>query len=475
MSAAFKVRRDPALRVAVLVTLEQGKAAGGHVKCWERFAEAACGLPEELDLTVHFLADQEELRALAGNVRFRYHRPVLGTRRFGFLKQGAGHTDLAPYHPGLDTALAESDVIHATDFFSFGRTGLAHARRHNKGLVASIHTDTPQFTRIYAGEIIKRLTGATIGSWLIDHADLPGRIANHLSAGIDRRLQACHQVLVSKPEDHQRLGPLVGTQRLSYLRRGIDRRRFAPDHRDRAWLAATYGIPVDRPVLMFTGRVDASKSVMVMVEAAHHLLQAGQDTQALVVGAGDERDRIAALLGDRATLPGNVPQEVLARLYASADLFLFPSTTEVCPNVVIEAKASGLPVIVAAAHGGAQFIGTPGRDGIIAADQQPATWAALARHLLDDPAARAAIRQAAREWAELDWPSWRDVLATDLRSAWNAAAQAAWRGKHAGRERPIPWPMPADAAPHGAADAGAVPSPSRSTGRAGPAPVHGRA
>jgi len=441
-----KTSRNPALRVSVLVTLEQSKAAGGHVKCWERFAEAAKGLAGELDLTVHFLGETSETHQLADNVRFQYHQPAIGTRSFSFLKQGAGHTDLAPFHFGLNTALANSDVIHATDFFSFGRTGLSHARRHGKGMVASIHTDTPQFTRVYAKEIIPRLAGRQLGRWLVDGIDLPDRIAERMSAGIDRHLQSCHHILVSKPEDYQRLVGLFGPQRLSYLRRGIDRDRFSPRHRDRQWLVTEYGIPADRPVLMFAGRVDASKSVMVMAQAVRHLLDSGKDVHALVVGHGAEQSRIAATLGDRVTMPGNVGQEVLAKLYASADLFLFPSTTEVCPNVVIEAKASGLPVLVAATHGGAQFIAAPGVDGLIAADQQPETWAADAGRLLDHTDERQNISRAARDWAEHEWPSWSDVLTKDLMIAWHHAhslasntAANANRPAQVGRERKTGW------------------------------------
>jgi glycosyltransferase involved in cell wall biosynthesis len=425
LTASIEAPRNATLRVAVLVTLEQGKTAGGHVKCWERFAEAATQMPKELDLTVHFLGDREQVLPVAENVRFRHHRPMLGTRSLAFLKQGAGHTDLAPFHIGLNAALADCDIIHATDFFSFGRTGLGHARRQGKGIVASIHTDTPQFTRIYAGDIIKRMAGTGIGSLLVDRLHLPDRIADRMSAGIDHRLQACHHVLVSKPEDHQRLSAQFGPQRLSYLRRGIDRARFSPQHRDRAWLQQRFNIPADRTVLMFAGRVDASKSVMVMAEATRHLLDDGQNVHALIVGHGEDQTRIAGLLGEHVTMPGNVGQAELAKLYANADLFLFPSTTEVCPNVVIEAKASGLPVIVAAAHGGAQFIRQPGEDGLIAADQQPASWADMAKPLIDDTTRRAAIGYAARQWAESDWPSWTDVLRNDLLAGWHHAAEAA--------------------------------------------------
>lgn len=424
MTIGKEAPRNPALRVAVLVTLEQTEAAGGHVKCWERFAEAAANQAPELDLTVHFLGDREQILPLSENARFHQHRPVLGTRTLSFLKQGAGHTDLVPFHSGLNAALADRDIIHATDFFGFGRTGLRHARRFGKGFVASIHTDAPKFARIYAGDVIKRMAGRKIGSWLVDRIRMPDRIAARMSASIDRRLDACHHILVSKPEDYNRLFNRVGSQRLAYLRRGIDRQRFAPIHRDRAWLEQTYNIPADRPVLMFAGRVDASKSVMVMAKAARQLLDAGQDIHALVVGKGEDQARIAALLGDRVTMPGNVSQTKLATFYASSDLFLFPSTTEVSPNVVIEAKASGLPVLVAASHGGAQFIRRPGTDGVIVADQRPETWAALTQGLLDNGEARRAMSIAARDWAENDWPSWTDVLTGELLGAWHSAANA---------------------------------------------------
>src|ERR1700749_1459635 len=89
------------LKVAVLVTLERGKAAGGHVKSWERFAEVAASRPQLLDLSLHFLGDRSETETAAPNVRFITHRPVFGTRSLKFLDQGAGHTDLARRHRGL--------------------------------------------------------------------------------------------------------------------------------------------------------------------------------------------------------------------------------------------------------------------------------------------------------------------------------------------------------------------------------------
>ena len=129
------------------------------------------------------------------------------------------------------------------------------------------------------------------------------------------------------------------------------------------------------------------------------------------------------LLGDRATLPGNLPQSELAWIYASADVFVFPSTTEVSPNVVLEAKASGLPVVVAADHGGGQFVACSGEDGIVLTEMDAASWAQAIAPLVVDETRRAEIGRQARQWIEREWPDWGEVLERDLLAAWHEAAR----------------------------------------------------
>jgi glycosyltransferase involved in cell wall biosynthesis len=414
---------DRPLRVAVLVTLERGPTAGGHVKSWERLAEAAAAIPDQLSLDLHFLGEQRATETVAINVRFHSHRPAFGTRSLRFLEQGAGHTDLAGTNPSVATALAGSDVVHATDFFSFGKTAVAYARKQGCGLTASVQTDVPRFTEIYAGDIIKRMLGRTVGGWLVDSVHLPERIARGQQRGIDRRLQLCDQLLLSKPEDRDRLSAAMPPGHVRLFRRGVDRQRFNPDHRNRAKLARSFGIPEDRVVLVFAGRVDASKGAPLMAEAAKRLADEGLNVHALVVGDGQDREPIRNLLGDRATTPGNLPQAELAWIYASADVFVFPSTTEVSPNVVLEAKASGLPVVVAAAHGGGQFVARSGGDGLVLPARIAEAWATAIRPLVTDAAARQAMGRAARRWIETEWPDWGEVLERDLLVAWKEAAE----------------------------------------------------
>jgi glycosyltransferase involved in cell wall biosynthesis len=418
------------------VTLERGPAAGGHVKCWERIAEAAAKRPGLIELDLHFLAGSTRTESVAPNVRFHTHRAALGTRSLMFLDQGAGHTDLAPIHPGLYKALRGSDVVHATDFFSFGRTAISYSKRANCGLAASVQTDVPRFTQIYAGGIFKRMFGPIIGGLFVDVLHFPERIARRQQRSIDRRLAICDQVLLSKPEDIGRLGRHMPPGNIWLFRRGVDRGRFNPAHRDRARLKTTFDIPECRVVLLFAGRVDSSKSAPLMAMATKRLADEGLDVHALVVGEGHDRGRISKLLGDRATTPGNLPQSELAWIYASADVFVFPSTTEVSPNVVLEAKASGLPVVVAAEHGGGQFVARSGEDGLVLASRDSTDWAAAIRPLVVDPARCAKIGRAARDWIEREWPDWGEVLDRDLMTAWHQAAEQGRYYRHVDLTRP---------------------------------------
>ena len=404
-----------------MVTLERGPHAGGHVKCWERFAEAAATLPEAIDLTLHFLGDRDETFAAAPNVRFVHHRPAFGTKSVPFLRQGGGDTDLAFWHRGLRRTLHSADVLHATDFFGFGRTALREGRRRQVPVTASVHTDVPRFVRIYTGEVIGNLCGQRIAHLLTARLSLQDRLAGMIGRGIDRRLTGCDRVLVSKTEDRARLSGLMPEGRVSFLRRGIDRARFSPAHRDPARLARTFNTPEGRPVLLFVGRIDGTKSPMVLAKAARRLLDQGHALHVLAIGDGEERAAMQALLGSQVTLPGNLDQSELGWIYASSDVFVFPSETEVSPNVVLEAKASGLPVVVAADHGGGQFVAESGRDGIVVKGQDPTRWSEAIEPLLRDSGRRRAMADQSRHWAETSWPSWLDVLREDLLPVWRAA------------------------------------------------------
>jgi len=205
------------------------------------------------------------------------------------------------------------------------------------------------------------------------------------------------------------------------LRRGIDHTLFHPEKRDRHWLAATYGIPAERLVVMCAGRLNRGKNVLLLADAMAALLARGVDAQLVCAGDGEDRAAILERLGARATCPGNVAPADLAQLFAAADLFAFPSRIEESANVVLEALASGLPVLVSR-DGGMGRVVVDSETGLILPGDDPAPWVETAAMLARDRTRRQQMGRAARRHAERAVPSWATVLAEDLLPLWQIAA-----------------------------------------------------
>jgi glycosyltransferase involved in cell wall biosynthesis len=411
------------LSVGVIVDLYRGATAGGHVRYWERVAEAARG--EELELTTYFLGDRERTVPLADNVRYVDLRPLFSTKSLACLKKVIEHTDLSPLNPRLLRFLRGHDVIHTTDaYFCLARTAQLFAAWARRPLVTSIHTDTPRYTRLYSGDFIRRLLGeGRLGSYLRRTVRWEDRLTGIMERRLSRHLERCDWVFGSRaagrPEGKQ--GPEAA--RFSILHRGIDKEAFHPRKRDRRRLRRQLGIGEERLVLIFAGRLDPGKNVVTLARAARALLERGLPLQLVLAGDGNDREEIRGLLGDRVSLVGWQPQEELTWLYASSDLFASASEIEITPNTVLEAKASGLPVIVSAQKGSAQLVRQPGRDGLLVEGRDPLEWARTIEWLARDRERRLAMGGQARSHIESECPSWREVLRQDLLPVWRRVAR----------------------------------------------------
>ncbi len=418
--------------VGVLVTLHRGPGEGGHVRCWERFAEAAVDTPE-LDLTVYFLGDNGSEHRLGPRTRYVTLRPRLGTDRFAFLRQGAGDTDLAPVHGRLAALLPRHDVLHATDTFAFGRTARRVARRSGRPLVFSFHTHLPRFTRVYARRIFRRTFGMGVPGWLgLDHVLVDALRVHVWAARLTRRsvegfMRDSRTVFVSNEQDRAWATDTVPPARVRMLRRGIDPERFRPRANAAVEVRRRYALP-DRPLVLFAGRVDDSKNVLLVARALRRLLDSDATAHLVVVGEGERTTDLAHILGPAVSCLGALPQEALADVYAAADVFAFPSRTETVGNVVIEALSSGLPAVVAAGTSCAERVAGAGRvgpvdAGTVVAEDSPEAWAEALRPFLSGNGRKAAASAAARRRIERGWPSWSDVLREDLLPVWTELRQ----------------------------------------------------
>ena len=414
------------MRVGVLVDLLHRPDAGGHVKAWEKLAAAAVGI-DGLDLTVHFAGADTELRPLGDNVRFRLHRPAFSTARLPFLSHIPDHTDLALHHRALARHLTDVDLIHTTDaYFAYARTAERIARRRRVPLTSSVHTDTPRYSRLYTAETVRRLFGRLGLDRLLNQSfDLPRRTEARMRRRLLAHQRRCAAALVSRPEELEPLARLLSPARVGLLRRGIDRDLFSPARRDRGWLEATFDIPAGRTVVLFVGRLSRGKNILTLLDALCTLVRAGKPFHLLCAGEGEERRTIGASLGAASSCPGALSPADLARVYASVDVVAHPSEIEERSNVALEALASGRPFVTTPSV--ALGVVTDGKNGLVVREGTAEAWSAALARIAEDPGLRGHLGAAARRWAEIALPSWREVLEQDLLPIWRGARAEAER------------------------------------------------
>ena len=134
-----------------------------------------------------------------------------------------------------------------------------------------------------------------------------------------------------------------GIQRVEVLSRGIDSHQFSPDQRD-PQLRQQWGVNDHQPVALYVGRLAAEKNLTLLQDAYQAMHNVRPDMAFVIVGDGPARQSLEQTLPE-AHFTGFIPQQELARYYASADIFVFPSLSETWGNVVTEAMASGLAVV----------------------------------------------------------------------------------------------------------------------------------
>jgi glycosyltransferase involved in cell wall biosynthesis len=415
------------LKIGVLVDLTFSPDAGGHVKCWERIAEAATGFADRLDLTVHFSGPAARRIELSPSVRYVVMPPVFSTRRL--VRRVPDHTDLGLWHAGLARRLPDYNVIHTTDaFFCYARTATRFARRHGVPVVSSIHTNTPEYARITVDQILGSLFGDGRAYRLTSRSlAIPRRIAGLLERRLYRHLEKATMAMASYG-GAPLAGKFGGWDCGVSLRRGIDRFLFTPVKRDRAWFEAHFGIAPGQFVVMYAGKLNGGKNSQLLGPAINAARQSGLPIHLFCAGKGDLHDGLRTELGGAVTLPGVLDQDELSRAYASADLFVFPSMIDEAGNAPVEALASGLPVLLADGSGVARRMGDCPAARILPGDA-PLAWAEAIVAGAMTPEACREVGVLAREYIETHVPSWSQVLAEDLLPVWQAAAAVRWPKK----------------------------------------------
>jgi glycosyltransferase involved in cell wall biosynthesis len=156
-------------------------------------------------------------------------------------------------------------------------------------------------------------------------------------------------VTLAPSESSRRRLTADGIQRVEIWSRGVDRRLFNPRYRDDR-LRRSLGMGPDDVLLLYVGRIASEKNLPTLLRAFGRLRQRLPEQQRervrlALVGNGPLLSSFQAQTPPGVILAGEQRGETLARWYASADVFAFPSCSETFGNAVLEAQASGLPVV----------------------------------------------------------------------------------------------------------------------------------
>lgn len=289
------------------------------------------------------------------------------------------------------------DVVHIATPSLLGSFAAKYATQHHLPVISIYHTHFISYIDYY-----------------LKHAPYLIKPAKFLTAGGQRAFyNNCDKIYVPAESIKTELIELgVEAHRMMIWKRGIDTALFSPKKRDVGLLNKMMGN--NYPTIIFASRLVWEKNLETLITIYNHAKQLELKVNFLIVGDGVAKSACEQSMPD-AVFTGKVDHEMLSVLYASADIFLFPSVSETYGNVVIEAMASGLPCIVADGGGARDFI-THGQNGFRCIPNDASDYLSKIKILLNCTALR---RQFAEEClifsSGFKWEQLAETYFNDLR------------------------------------------------------------
>lgn len=226
----------------------------------------------------------------------------------------------------------DPDIVHIATPDVLGFTALHWAKKHQKKVVATFHTNFVSYLKYY-GLGAAESVGWRLLVWFYNQCD-------RTFAPTESMREELMQRGVSSP--------------LSIWARGVDTQRFNPARRSEQW-RRNHGISPNDIVISFISRLVWEKNIKLYADVIRQLSASHPNVKALVAGDGPAGEDLRKMLPN-AIFTGFLQGDQLADAYANSDLFLFPSDTETFGNVTLEAMASGVPCIVADAPGSGSLV-----------------------------------------------------------------------------------------------------------------------
>ena len=303
------------------------------------------------------------------------------------------------------------DVIHISTPGPVGCVGYLAARRHGIPMLGVYHTDFPAYIdHLFEDHAFTWLASAYMGAFYRSFRRVFTRSTDYA-------------------ESLKKLG-LAG-ERIVRLMPGIETSRFGTQYRDDTiWSRLAAADPALRGLdgagvkAVYVGRVSVEKNLPMLTQVwkavERQCSAAGLKADLVIVGDGPYRQRMEEeLRGKRAHFLGFRHGQELSKIYASSDLFVFPSTTDTLGQVVMESQASGLPVLVTD-QGGPKEVVEQGVTGFVLDARNIGLWVDTIVRLVRDDAGRQAMgQQAAAKMSRFD-------IAHSFEHFWDVHTQA-WR------------------------------------------------
>jgi len=246
--------------------------------------------------------------------------------------------------------------IHVSTPGTVGLLALFIARLMNIPISATYHTDIPQCVMSFTNDAVVEKVAWNYVIWFYNQMD---------------------EILVpSKSTQDQIVEKGIPPEKIKPLLRWVDIDSFSPNKRNpQVWEKYNLNGAIK---FLYVGRVSKEKNLELLANAFIDTIKAGLVSSLIIVGDGPFKNELESKLkGYPVVFTGYLTGEELSTFYASSDVFVFPSTADTFGNVVLEAQASGLPVIVSD-KGGPKELMIPNETGyVIKANDKSALVGAL--------------------------------------------------------------------------------------------------
>lgn len=308
----------------------------------ETFVPSVDGVVTRLTHGIDWLvAEGHELCVVAPDLGVHDYRgiPVCGVRAITWPVYRSRPWGTPSPQVGRYLRVFKPDIVHVWQPDMIGLAAVETCTRAGLPLVTSYHTDTISYLDYYGPLRAIRRPGIWYERRLHNQAPLTLVTSRAMKARLQER----------------------GVGRVAVLPRGVDLSARSPEFRDATMRRRLSGGNPERPLLLYVGRIAAEKGLATL----EPLMRRHPEWSLALVGDGPALDSMKRLFSGTSTVfTGFMGGEELSRAFASADAFVFPSTTETLGLVILEAQASGLPVVAAASPATCEQI-TSGVDGVV--------------------------------------------------------------------------------------------------------------